>query len=96
MNDHLHPDERRRSADQDPDVLDDALDQADDALSLRLRELLDPSAGLRNRTTHVVDRNLRGRSALATGLDLLGLGLWTARSLLSDPPPPADREDEGI
>jgi hypothetical protein len=76
------------------DALDDELED-DQELSARLRALFDPSADLRDRTASDVDRTLRGRSILATGLDLLGLGLWTTRALLSDPASPADQEQEG-
>ena len=78
---------------------EDALDAdlpEDAELSARLRALFDPSADLRDRTASDVDRVLRGRSLLTTGLDLLGLGLWTTRALLSDPATPADQEQEGI
>ena len=74
--------------------LDQELEE-DAELSARLRALFDPSTDLRDRTASDVDRTLRGRSILATGLDLLGLGLWTTRALLSDPASPADREQEG-
>ena len=77
------------------DVLDEELEE-DAELSARLRALFDPSTDLRDRTASDVDRALRGRSLLATGLDLLGLGLWTTRALLSDPASPADGEQEGI
>jgi hypothetical protein len=77
------------------DVPDEALED-DGELSARLRDLLDPSADLRDRTARDVDRALRDRSVLATALDLLGLGLWTTRALLSDPASPADQEQEGI
>lgn len=77
------------------DVPDEELEE-DAELSARLRALFDPSADLRGRTANDIDRALRGRSLLATGLDLLGLGLWTTRALLSDPASPADREQEGI
>ena len=80
MNDELH--------DDDPDELDGDL-------GIRLRHLLDPSEDLAQRTSLDVDRALRGRSVLATALDLLGLGAWTARALLTDPPADADRVPEG-
>ncbi len=87
----------------DPDLdsaeLDDDLDDdlpADSELVMHLRSLLDPSEDLTARTQVDVDRTLRGRSVLATGFELLGLGVATARELLSDPPLPADREPEGI
>ena len=76
------------------DVPDEELEE-DDELSARLRALLDPSTDLRDRTRTDVDRALRGRSVLATVFDLLGLGLWTTRALLSDHAGPADQEQEG-
>jgi hypothetical protein len=86
------------------DVTDATLDDDDERelasdvgdLGERLRSLLDPGADLTHRTGEDISRTLRGRSALATGLDLLGLGVWTARTLLSDPHPRADEESEGI
>lgn len=77
------------------DDLDEELEE-DLELSERLRALFDPSADLRDRTADDVGRALQGRSVLATALDLLGLGLWTTRALLSDPASPADQEQEGI
>ncbi len=73
--------------------LDDELDElaierelsgADELLSSQLRELLDPAAGLRERTAQDIDRSLRGRSSVTAALDLLGLGWWTAKALLGD------------
>lgn len=91
----------RRGGPADPaeDVLGPAeeyeLDQGDDELTVRLRSLLDADHDLRGRTSADVERTLRGRSLLATGLELLGLGWWTTRALLSDEVGPADEEQEG-
>lgn len=81
--------------DLDDAELDDDL-EADEELVLRLRSLLDPSEDLTTRTQVDVDRALRGRSVLATGFELLGLGVATVRTLLSHPPEPADREPGGL
>ena len=81
------------AADQDDLGLEDELDElaierelsgADELLSAQLRELLDPAAGLSERTATDIDRSLRGRSSLTAALDLLGLGWWTAKALLGD------------
>lgn len=77
----------------DPDE-DDELYLGGD-LGQQLRSLLDPDGDLSGRVHTDVDRTLRGRSVLATGLDLVGLGLWTARELLTDPPAHADEDLEG-
>lgn len=71
------------------------LDDDPSDLGSRLRSLLDPAEDLPNRTRQDVDRTLRGRSVLSTGLELLGLGVWTASTLLSDPPGDADGNREG-
>jgi hypothetical protein len=76
--------------DLDELAIDRELSGADDLLSAQLRELLDPAAGLRERTAQDIDRSLRGRSSLTAALDLLGLGWWTAKALLGD-----DTADDG-
>lgn len=68
----------------DEQSLDRELSDADEVLSAQLRELLDPAAGLTERTAEDIDRSLRGRSGLTAALDLLGLGWWTAKALLGD------------
>lgn len=70
------------------------LDTGDDDLGVRLRTLLDPSSDLRDRTSFDVERRLRGRSVLAMGFELLGLGAVTVRTLLSDDPATADQVSE--
>jgi hypothetical protein len=94
----VDPHERPAAPGQVPDdALDPEdefeLDRGDEELSSRLRSLLDPAADLPDRTTLDVDRTLRGRSVLAMGFELLGLGPWTVRALLSDAVGPADREE---
>jgi hypothetical protein len=79
--------------DDELDGLDD--DLADGHLGEHLRALLAPDQDLERHTTHHVDRTLRGRSVLGTGLDLLGLGWLTMRELLTDEPRRADGEGEG-
>jgi hypothetical protein len=74
-------------------AFDDEL--GDGHLGEHLRALLAPDEGLERHTTHHVDRTLRGRSVLGTGLDLLGLGWLTMRELLTDEPRRADGEGEG-
>ena len=90
-------------AHDEPDDLDLALDRAidhelddhDGLLGESLRALLAPDADLGRLTTRHVDRALRGRSVIGTGLDLLGLGWLTMSELLTDERRPADGEGEG-
>lgn len=104
----MSPDDRdpgpdRTVSDGDPDAdLDAEFDAELDAeladggdVGASLRALLEAPQGIERRTADVVDRSLRGRSGLDLGLDLLGLGWWTARTILTDDPPPADGEGEG-
>lgn len=77
-------------------MVDEELEGLDRELGLRLRSLLDPAGDLARRTSMDVDRTLRGGSVLATAFDLIGLGAWTARALLTDPPRDADQKAEGI
>lgn len=78
----------------EPDGLDDDIEPSDE-LRLKLRTLLDQPEDLSGRTARDLDRTLRGRSVLSTGMDLLGLGLRTAQLLLTDPTEPADQDREG-
>lgn len=92
-----HP---RRPDPEDETALDEtALDRElaeDDAdLALHLRALLDPDETFGERTANDVDRALRSRNTLGAALDLLGVGWWTARALLTDDHRPADRVNEG-
>jgi hypothetical protein len=84
--DHPMQDHPMHDHDEDLDEqeLDRELSHADHVLSSQLRELLDPAAGLTERTAQDIDRSLRGRSALGAAFDLLGLGWWTATALLGD------------
>lgn len=75
--------------------MDDELDAHEGLLGAHLRELLAPEDDLGRQTTHQVDRTLRARSVLATGLDLLGLGWLTMRELLTEEHLRADGESEG-
>lgn len=79
----------------DEGALDRALAVQDADLARQLRALLDPGEDLRQRTAADVDRALRGRSTLGAALELLGVGWWTAASLLTDDDPRADRRGEG-
>ena len=83
----------------EPDLDESALDREladDDAeLSEQLRALFGPVEDLGTRTAQDVDRALRSRNTFGAALDLLGVGWWTARSLLTDDHRPADRGDEG-
>lgn len=87
----------------EPDLLDDdlpeeeldaELDHDDPRLRDELRQLLDPGTDLQRRASDDIDRTLRGRSFLTTGLDLIGLGWWTAKEMLRDDRPHADGEVE--
>ena len=82
-------------AEQDPDDLDRALDEPTGDLGPSLRALLDPPSDIRRRTARAVGRELRGRSSAELALDLLGLGLWTFRTILTDEAPRADTRGEG-
>ena len=99
MNEHDPMPEPDDPFDDELDGLD-AMDETDDDLAdghlgEHLRALLAPDQDLERHTTHHVDRTLRGRSVLGTGLDLLGLGWLTMRELLTDEPRRADGEGEG-
>jgi hypothetical protein len=90
-----HDEQQQSDLPLDPDE-ERELAATDGVLGAPLRALLDPDGSLTDRTTLDVDRALRGRSALSTGFELLGLGWHTARTLLSEPAPPADQDAEGI
>ena len=79
----------------DESLLDRALAEDDTELASQLRALLDPDATFGERTANDVDRALRSRNTLGAALDLLGVGWWTARALLTDDHRPADRVNEG-
>jgi hypothetical protein len=81
--------------DLDETELDRALAAADPQLTAHLRTLLDPDADLTARTATDVDRALRSRDTLGAALELLGLGWWTTRALLTDDTRSADRDPEG-
>ncbi len=83
------------AADVDERALDRALAEDDSELALQLRALLDPDDDLGARTAQDVDRALRSRNTMGAALDLLGVGWWTARALLTDDHRPADRGHEG-
>jgi len=75
--------------------LDRALAASAEDLRADLRTLLDPGSELRGRTAAEVDRTLRSRDAVGAALDLLTLGWWTTRAVLTDDRRPADAEREG-
>jgi hypothetical protein len=77
------------------DELDRQLAEHDGALSDQLRALLDPDGDLRRRTASDVDRSLRSTDTLGAALELLSVGWWTARTVLTDDHRPADRGPEG-
>jgi hypothetical protein len=83
----------------DDAVADDELDRelaaADGVLSEQLRALLDPGGDLRRRTADDVDRSLRSTDTLGAALELLSVGWWTVRTVLTDDHRPADRGPEG-
>lgn len=84
-----HDDEHHDQEELDELAIERELSGADELLSAQLRELLDPEAGLRERTAQDIDRSLRGRSSVGAAMELLGLGWWTAKALLGD-----DRADD--
>jgi hypothetical protein len=86
---------RQEATTEDMSAVERALDDDIGDLGASLRALLEPPGDIRRRTAAVVGRELRGRSAVDLGLDLLGLGWWTVRTILTDDPTPADGEDEG-
>jgi len=88
--DELTADERLDEAE-----LDRALAANSDDLRADLRILLDPGHELLGRTAAEVDRTLRSRDTVGAALDLLTLGWWTARAVLTDDRRPADAEREG-
>lgn len=79
----------------DEPALNAALDAGNPDLGRSLRALLDPPGDIERRTAHVVDRNLRGRSAGGLALDLLGLGWLTLTTILTGEGPRADGTPEG-
>jgi hypothetical protein len=83
-----------RTTPLDEDALDELLDGQDALLGDRLRQRLDPGDQLHQRAAADVDRALRSRTTLGATVELLGVGWWTLRSLLTDGPDAADRRDE--
>ncbi len=83
----------------DDELADEELDRelaaADGVLSDQLRALLDPGGDLHRRTADDVDRNLRSTDTLGAALELLSIGWWTVRTVLTDDHRPADRGPEG-
>ncbi len=61
-------------------------------LTADLHRLLGPGDDLGGRTAQGLDRRLRSGSASSLALELLGVGWWTAREILSDGTVPADGE----
>lgn len=61
-------------------------------LTSDLQRLLGPTEDIGGRTAQGLDRRLRSGSASSLALELLGLGWWTAREILSDGAVPADGE----
>lgn len=74
--------------------LDRALAEDDPLLQVHLRALFDPGSDLTERTATDVDRALRSRDSLGAALELLGVGWWTARALLTESTRSADRDPE--
>jgi len=79
----------------DEAALDRALEASPEDLRTDLRTLLDPGHELQHRTVAEVDRALRSRDTVGAALDLLTVGWWTARAVLTDDRRPADAEREG-
>lgn len=79
----------------DEEMLDRELASEEVPLGPRLAQLFGPTHDVRADTARRVDDSLRHDSALATGLDLLGLGWRTALELLTDNGADADGDDEG-
>lgn len=71
--------------------VDSELELGDPALRVSLRALLAPPDDIEDRVADTVSQQLRGRSALGTALDLLGLGARTFGVILTDGPVGADR-----
>jgi hypothetical protein len=88
--DRTEPDEREL----DERELDRALADDDPLLQVHLQALLDPGGDLTERTASDVDRALRARDSVGAALELLGVGWWTARALLTEATRPADRDPE--
>lgn len=78
----------------DPAELDRELDRGDPALSTSLRALLAPPTDIEDRVADQVSEQLIGGSVAGTAFDLLGLGLRTLQTILTETPGPADRRTE--
>jgi hypothetical protein len=76
----------------DPAQLDAELDADDGALQGSLRALLAPPSDIEHRVADEVSQQLIARSAAGTALDLLGLGVRTLMTILTEPPAAADRD----
>ena len=74
--------------------LDRALAEDDPLLRGHLQALFDPGSDLNERTATDVDRALRSRDSVGAALELLGVGWWTARALLTEATRSADRDPE--
>lgn len=85
--------DRARELDADLDV-DLELARGDDVLGTSLRSLLSPPPDIEGRVADQVSQHLIGRSAAGTALDLLGLGVRTFMTFLSEDPSDADRFGE--
>ena len=79
----------------DPADIDAALEADDGHLRGSLRALLAPPSDIEDRVADTVSQQLIGRAAAGTALDLLGLGVRTFMTILTEPPPPADRNGSG-
>ncbi len=85
------PDPETTGLDMDPSEIDRELDRGDPALSTSLRALLAPPTDIEDRVADQVSEQLIGGSVAGTAFDLLGLGLRTLQTILTDAPGPADR-----
>ncbi|UDY36349.1 hypothetical protein [Dermatobacter hominis] len=79
----------------DTAAIDAELEADDGQLRGSLRALLEPPSDIEDRVADTVSQQLIGRSAAGTALDLLGLGVRTLMTILTEPPPPADRNGTG-
>ena len=91
MNERPDPDPSLSDLDLDPVELERELDRGDPALQTSLRALLAPPTDIEGRVTDQVSEQLIGGSVAGTAFDLLGLGVRTLRTILTEGTSAADR-----
>jgi len=81
-----------RDPDPEPDDVDPDGSTDMPTLTADLQHLLGGGGDVGGRTAEGLERRLRSGSTSSLALELLGVGWWTAREILSDGRVPADGE----